>query len=440
MRRLLLSLVLCACISSSADQSTLLTSVAELPANVDRLIAEKRFDEALAACETTFQKDPDAWASVLPQVARIHEAAGRPADAARALRKLVASGEPTMAAIEHLTRAVSLYTAAGNSRAAIRTQEELLALYPRAVADYQRSAAMTQYARNRKGLDIPVFAAGIGGAIAGAHDAAGDADAAAAARLRMFRTYPDEPGLRALALQVARDCARRSDWHGALGACCRVLDYSGDRCHTHRTKLADNQAYLDAVSTPNDEATLTDVLRLASRACSELDAAQALSDDEVGRIASVWATAEREAYDVVWLEDWGRGGHTSRPSPRSVLREPEGTQVEPSPRDAWTRLVDECRATVLDPLAHLSLADWLNWRGLYEEARRHYLIARDGARGMPGIQDRVAFGLGELSLHTGDFATARDHFIGCADAWEGPLAAEAALRAAECLEFQGLVE
>ena len=442
MRWLLCLALVAVCVSVLSEEAGPPTDPEQLPQYIEALLGGKKFGEALTVCEDLLRSNPDASRIILEQVVRVHEAAGRPGEAAAALRKLVGDEATTVENIEQLSRVASLYAAGDKLQEAIKAYEEILARYPEALSDYQARANLTQYARNRKALDQGILAGKIGAAIVGAYELAGDERAAVAARLRTLRAYPDIPGTRQVCLGIARSYSAIHHWPGALNSCLRLLDYGGDRCYPFDAKLAENQVYLDAISTPNDESTLLEVFGVISEAATGLEAADPVGEEQLARLASLWAAAERAAYAVRWSEDWEAGTKGEgrwRSATRSVLRTDKGDEQNDLVRPKWERVVAECRGTVFEPLSHLSLGGWLHYRGFYPEARRHYLAALATEQRMPGIASWVAFGLGELNAQMGDFATAREHFGKCHLAWEKPLAAEAALRAAECLEFQGLV-
>ncbi|MGD8240363.1 MAG: tetratricopeptide repeat protein [Armatimonadota bacterium] len=336
-----------------------------------------------------------------------------------------------------LVRRAEGQIADGQPAEAAHWLEQALGQYPmawRAGVDGE-----TQYYRNRRELDHPLLHARICRTLATAYEQQGRADHALSVREGLFSVYPDIPGTRALCVDLARAYCGRENWEASLTFGLRAFDFTGDRCSPWRTRLPENQPYLDAISRPNDEATVAECLGLIGEACAALTTGRALADAELAQLAGLWAQAEAAGYDVRVGERWaGTGSSEVTSAVARPLAAPGGAPASTGgPQTDWERVLTACRDTVLEPLGHLALAEWLHYRGFYGQARPHYHAALEMHERLPGSRAWVEYGLGELGVHTGDLHEAVARFGNCSPAPDAALAAQAALRLAECLECLG---
>lgn len=406
---------------------------------VEKLLVEQDFEKAIRACEELLDRDPEASPAVLPLLARAHEGSGAPGKAAATVRRLIAEHGPTVPRIEDLARLAAACAEGQDPEAALEAYEFVLDSYPSAM-DHYLDQNPTGYAANRSVLDQGSEYDRLAREMA--HAAGDDADRSYAALLRVFRAYPGIPQMRETALRLASRCARSEDWAGTLAFCRRVVDYGGDRTRNTTTRLTDNQAYLNAISTPNSEATLREVLGLMDRACAALGTADPAGAERIAELAAQWAEAESAAYGVLWVEEWAARDEAEARALAAARYPAPGDGWVPNsrpPLPRWQALIQSCHGSALEPQAQFALGQWLHYRGLYAEAQELYGKARETEHVLPGLSDWLSFEMGELAAAQGRFADACTLFAQCQPEVDKPLAAEAGLRRAECLEFRGLV-
>ena len=426
MRRILCLFLLSAVATAVAQSPAPPPTPEQLPELVSSLIAKKSFPEAIQACQQCLDAHPDSLTIALYQLSKAQEAAGQLADATASLRDLAKRSEPTKQILDDLARLAAASVIAGDNELPLQTYDYILSQYSSVMSKYQTAGA-AGYATNRSVLDQARAYADVIQAIT---QLPGQPQSAAyLSRLRLFNAYPDSPALRALCLQLAADSLSAKDWSNGLVFCLRVLDYSGDRCRAFQAQLPDNQAYLDAISQPNTPVVITRVLKMVDQACVELRAATTVPEARLAPLSAEWAEAERLSYDVQWSEDW------TDTNVISVLRAAGSPRA---PNANWETLIEHARGTPFEPLAHLCYAEWLHYRGIYSKAEQHYRKALDDHKRVPGLRYWASFGLAELNRQTGLLAEAQRGFDQCRGAPDAPLAAEAELRGAECLECLGL--
>ncbi|MCD6360679.1 MAG: hypothetical protein J7M38_07385, partial [Armatimonadetes bacterium] len=307
--------------------------------------------------------------------------------------------------------------------------------YPALIDEYLTKAP-AGYSGNRRVLDQALVYGKVAQALAAIHEEDGQAQEAAQSLLDLVTRYPSAPGARAAWPALGRDAAATGDWPTAASCALRVLSYTGDRTRSHRTERRDNQAYLDAIATANDLASVRDCLQM-------LCGASPAEADVIDAIAERWVNAERASYSVVWNEEWLAEDAAHAETLAGAHYPGAGEQWRPPPTPplpAWQMVIEACEGTPLVGVAHLALGQWLHYRGMYQSASDHYQAAAESVSRPDAVSPWVSFELGELALHTGHIADALAHFTACSPESDPPLAAEAQLRAAECLECLGRVE
>lgn len=382
----------------------------------------------IAAQADAIPKSPPAERpALLRLLATAYEGTGDPAKAADALLLALSDTQPSLEDITTLKRLGRACIAAHDPAAGARVLSYALAQYPGALDRYV-AGKPTGYSYNRVALDRAAGCVELASALAQADAAAGLAGLRPEVA-QIARQFPDAPGAQPLLVLLAGELQAAGDGRGAIVMLLRVLTATGDRTRPHKTKLPDNQAYLDAISTAHSAELLAQALGILRSACEQLGTGPALDVARLGHLADLWHRAEAAAYSAVRTDEWSTSTAALAPAADEAPREP------PLPR--WEAVTTACQGTPLSPLAHLTLGQWLQYRGLYAQAEAQYRAADEEADLLPGLDDWLAFERGELAIQTGRIAGALDHFQRCRGAGDGALAAEAALRAAECYEFLG---
>jgi len=416
-----LLLALCCAPALVADESP------GLKARLEQMLKDGDFGGAVALAEEVAQAPPAERPALLRLLSRAHEGAGDAAQAVEALLQALEGNLPSLDDVDALERLGRACLAAGVPERAVRALEYALAHYPGALTRYGETAA-AGYVANRRLLDQAAGCVDLASALAEADLAAGREGLRPEVE-DVARRYPRAPGAQALWVRIAREQMAAGDNPGASVTLLRVLSATGDRTRPYKTKLPDNQAYLDAISTAHSRRVLLDALSSLSSACAHPGTGEPIDATRLTRMADLWHLAEVASYSAVRTDAWA--GSTAALVPTDGETPPD----RPLPR--WEAVLAECGGTALAPVAQLVVGQWLQYRGLYAQAAARYDEAQTEADRLPGLAAWLAFERGELALQTGRPEEAVGHYGRCADAADRALAAEAALRLAECTECLG---
>ncbi len=416
-----LLLTLCCALVLAADESP------GLKARLEQMLKDGDFGAAVALADEVAQAPPAERPALLRLLSRAHEGAGDAAKAVEALLQALEETQPSLDDVSALERLGRACLAATAPESAVKALEYALAHYPGALTRYGETAP-AGYTANRRLLDEAAGWVDLASDLAEADLAAGREGLRPEVE-DVARRYPQAPGAQALWVRIAEEQLAGGDAAGASVTLLRVLSATGDRTRPYTTKLPDNQAYLDAISTAHSRRVLLDALSSLSSACAQLGTGEPVDAAKLTRIADLWHLAEVASYSAARTDAWAAS--TAALAPRDGETPPD----RPLPR--WEAVLAECGGTPLAPVAQLVVGQWLQYRGLYEKAAARYDEAQAEADRLPGLAAWLAFERGELALQTGRPEEAVGHYGRCADAADRALAAEAALRLAECTECLG---
>lgn len=218
--------------------------------------------------------------------------------------------------------------------------------------------------------------------------------------------WPPTPESKRVSLQLAQHQIRNKQVSAqTISFLLSIFDESGEHCNPFVTKLSDNQALIDRISHPTEEALLTEALTLLCQLGHEWRLGYALPPKGIKAAAQAWQQAE--------------------------LAGLTGDGLDAS--EAFAALLRQYKGTLIAPLARLAAGQWAQSAGAYRAAAQFY---SDGCRAGGPTATRCLLGMAELTLAQGNKPAALRGLTAIAeDDSDERVRHWARYRIAQCYEF-----